>query len=337
MTTPLPAPASPFALRAADVPDTAAEALLHHAVVARADAAIVDLVGPNAVDCMQGLLTNDVAKPGDGAFVYGAVLTPKGMIVSDMWVLRDGTKVSLSVPTQGVPTLREVLEHSVPPRLARTTHRGEAIAILRMAGPKSFDVAVAAGMSVPSVGRAADAIVGDAACTIARPHDAAPFTLELRTDADDVDRVERRLVDAGVRVVPSATLELARILAGWPRLGAEIDGKTLPQEVRYDEINGVSYTKGCYTGQETVARVHFRGHPNRWMAGLLWESPPDMTSGAVEQDGKVRGRVTSVAWLAPMEQYIGLAMVRRDTERTHPVLAAGAPAAVSALPFDLEG
>src|SRR5258708_9948328 len=73
-----------------------------------------------------------------------------------------------------------------------------------------------------------------------------------------------------------AVLELGRILAGWPRLGAEIDQKTLPQEVRYDDINGVSYTKGCYTGQETVSRLHFRGHTNRHLGGLLWQAAPDL-------------------------------------------------------------
>ena len=58
------------------------------------------------------------------------------------------------------------------------------------------------------------------------------------------------------------------------RLGHEIVEKTLVQEVRYDEIGGVSYTKGCYTGQETVARLHFRGHTNRELRGLRWMSAP---------------------------------------------------------------
>ena len=77
-------------------------------------------------------------------------------------------------------------------------------------------------------------------------------------------------------------MQAARILAGWPALGAEIDERTLPQEVRYDEIGGVSYTKGCYTGQETVARLHFRGHPNRELRGLWWRSdePEPLNGGS---------------------------------------------------------
>src|SRR5204863_149594 len=77
------------------------------------------------------------------------------------------------------------------------------------------------------------------------------------------ERLAGRLAAAGAVEAEPAMLELARILAGWPRLGAEVDDKTIPQEVRFDEIGGVSYTKGCYTGQETVARLHFRGHANR--------------------------------------------------------------------------
>ena len=77
-----------------------------------------------------------------------------------------------------------------------------------------------------------------------------------------------RSTGAGATGGTSEDREAARILAGWPRLGAEIEERTLPQEVRYDEIGGVSYTKGCYTGQETVARLHFRGHTNRELRGL---------------------------------------------------------------------
>ena len=89
-----------------------------------------------------------------------------------------------------------------------------------------------------------------------------------------------RLVAAGARPGDEGDHQAARILAGWPALGAEIDGRTLPQEVRYDEIGGVSYTKGCYTGQETVARLHFRGHPNRELRGLWWRSDePEALNG----------------------------------------------------------
>ena len=131
-------------------------------------------------------------------------------------------------------------------------------------------------------------------------------------------------------------MELARILAGWPRLGAEIDDKTLPQEVRFDAINGVSYTKGCYTGQETVARLHFRGHTNKELVGLTWEGTIDPTDPTITQDDRPVGRVTSAAWLSPFQQYVGLGIVRRHTKRDQPVMAASSSADVVRLPFEFQ-
>src|ERR1051325_7798491 len=108
----------------------------------------------------------------------------------------------------------------------------------------------------------------------ARATESAPFALQVTMPVAQRERLVGRLTDAGAIEAEPAMLELARILAGWPRLGAEVDEKTIPQEVRFDEIGGVSYTKGCYTGQETVARLHFRGHANRALRGLLFNSEP---------------------------------------------------------------
>lgn len=128
-------------------------------------------------------------------------------------------------------------------------------------------------------------------------------------------------------------LEVSRILAGWPRLGAEIDDRTLPQEVRYDVLEGVSYTKGCYVGQETVARLHFRGHANRELVGLQWDAAPDPADHRLVQDERERGWVTSIAWWETVARYVGLAKVRREVDRAWPVVAGGVPARVVELPF----
>ena len=161
-----------------------------------------------------------------------------------------------------------------------------------------------------------------------RPHAAAPFALELEVPTADAEAHLARVMESGAAQVEALVLELARILAGWPRLGAEIDQRTLPQEVRYDDISGVSYTKGCYTGQETVARVHFRGHPNRVLAGLVWEGEPQIVTPAIQLAGKDVGRVTSIAWLSTSGGYLGLGLLRREVEPGAVVLAAGARARV---------
>jgi folate-binding protein YgfZ len=180
--------------------------------------------------------------------------------------------------------------------------------------------------------------VAGAAIVAARPRGIAPFALELQVPADHATAVTQVLVQSGARELSAAALQLARILAGWPRLLAEIDQKTLPQEARFDEIDGVSYTKGCYTGQETVARVHFRGHANRGVTGLTWTGTPDFSTAAVvTQDQREIGWVTSAAWIPTLEVFVGLAKVRRETDRDRPVTACGVAARLTPLPFGFAG
>src|SRR5437899_6409950 len=109
-------------------------ALRTGALLARAEAGVVTLTGPGAVTCFQGLLTNDIEKPGDGAFVYGALLTPKGMIVVDGWAARLGSRVRFTVPAEGRERALAILQRSVPPRLARSTDRTADTADLHVAG-----------------------------------------------------------------------------------------------------------------------------------------------------------------------------------------------------------
>jgi folate-binding protein YgfZ len=139
----------------------------------------------------------------------------------------------------------------------------------------------------------------------------------------------------GATLAGPALLEARRIHAGHPRDGAEVDERTLPQEVRLDELGGVSFAKGCYVGQETVARLHFRGHANRRLMGLaLGDVPPASLPVDVSDAARPLGRLTSVAWSEDHGQYLGLAVLRRDVAPdTTVVLAGGATAGVRALPW----
>jgi folate-binding protein YgfZ len=325
---------TPFTVRPFDVPAREAEALLDAAVVTRTNEVVSEIAGPGAVTCMQGLLTNDLEGPGEDAFLYGAVLTPKGMIVCDVWAARAGGLVTITYPPEGRAALAEILERSLPPRLARATERSER-AVLRLAGPTALEVAEKAGLAIPAAGRAARSAFRPSDCHVARPPMGEPFALQLHVAAEEVAIVTDALERAGATSAVPAVLELGRILAGWPRLGAEIDQKTLPQEVRFDENNGVSYTKGCYTGQETVARLHFRGHTNRHLVGLTWQDAPDSAQPEIAQDSKAVGRVSSIGWLAPLDNYIGLGLVRRETDLSRPVTAGGALARAAELPLRL--
>lgn len=336
MTTPSSL-SHPFLLDRGALADAEADAVLDGAGFARADCTAVEVAGPGAVACLQGLLTNDLERSGDGALVYGAVLSPKGMILSDLWALRRGGAVLLLVPADGKAMLDEVLRKTLPPRLARATDLPD-LAVWRLVGPRALELAAHAGIATPEPGGSTANLVAGSAIVAARPRTAGPHALELHVQPEHVPVVTELLTRAGAREVSAAGLELARIIAGWPRLKAEIDQKTLPQEVRYDEIDGVSYTKGCYTGQETVARVHFRGHANRGLVGLSWNGTPDFGSAPeVAQDEREVGWVTSAAWVSPLELFIGLAKVRRETDLARPVTACGVAARLTALPFRIRG
>jgi len=273
------------------------------------DDAVFHLTGPGTIDCLQGVLTNDVAAAGSDALVWGAVLTPKGMIIADLWVRRQGAGALLVVPAIARERVRDVLARSFPPRLTRATDVTGQVAVRWLLG------------GAPAAVDGAD---------LARPAGAAPFAALVL--AADPAAVDARLGHAGWRPAPSSAADAARLLAGWPTLGREIDDRTLPQEVRFDELGGVSYQKGCYTGQETVARLHFRGHTNRSLRGLHFIAGAAPDRREVTHDGRAVGTIGTVGRIA--EVLVALATLRREVAAGQEVRAGDAAATVVDLPFD---
>jgi folate-binding protein YgfZ len=322
-----------FVVGADDLSLTEAEAVLAGAAVAPADLVHLDVAGPAVLQCIQGIHTNDVERAGPAGFVYGATLTPKGMVISDLWVARHNGDCTLYAPAEGKEAVLGVFARHVPPRLARITDRSDTIAVLELVGPEARDVVGRAGIEMPPPGRSTAATPGGVRYRAAAPSHGHPFQLLLSCPREEADALLHLLESNGATVARGGALELARIVAGWPRLGAEIGEKTLPQEIRFDEIDAVSHSKGCYTGQETVARLHFRGHANWKLVGLRWAAPPSFETAAVLTDDKAVGRVTSAAWLPGHQCFIGLAMVRHDVAPDRAVLAGGSAARTVPLPF----
>jgi folate-binding protein YgfZ len=271
--------------------------------------AVFRVEGPGTVDCLQGLLTNDVVKPGSPSLIWGAFLTPKGMIVSDAWIRRDDQGAWVVVPGIARERVHDLLRRSLPPRLARPVDRSGMLAVRRLLGRSS---------AVPG---------GNA---FAHPSGPAPFTALLLSEDPAVD--DARLAAAGWRFAPPRFVDAVRVALGWPALDLEIDERTLPQEVRFDELQAVKYDKGCFTGQETVARVHFRGHVNRTLRGLTWEDGPP-ADREVLHEGRVVGTVRTVMHVGTRR--LALSVLRREVADGETVMAGGAPARVVALPFDL--
>lgn len=272
--------------------------------------AVFHLAGTGVADCLQGVLTNDVIKPGSNSLVWGAVLTPKGMIISDAWVRRRGEEAWVIVPGTARATVQQLFTRSFPPRLARVQDVTDTVAVRWL------------------IGGAPEAL---AEADLVRPQGKAPFTALLLTE--DPVRDEARLANAGWHLVPANRADALKLLEGWPTLGREIDERTLPQEVRFDELEAVRYDKGCYTGQETVARLHFRGHANRTLRGLRWSGEQGPADAVVVTPAREVGTVRTLAKLG--DEWLGLGVLRRELVAGEAVLAGGAPAVVVELPFDV--
>lgn len=300
------------------------------AVVVSIEHALLRVTGPGALQCLQGLLTNDLVKPGPNTISWGALLTPKGMIESDLWCLRHGDDLTLVLPLAGMAPTLATFKRSLPPRLARTQELTESWSSLLVFGATAEASLRETGVfgTLPATGHL---VTSENGAIVARGPAGAPFDFLVIGPDAVIAALDERLGKAGGAMGGPEDAEAARILAGWPALGAEIDDKTLPQEVRFDELGGVSYTKGCYLGQETVARIHFRGHPNRELRGLEWEDSLPLDGRVIEGMGREAGTVRST--LIVGGRRLGLAPIRREVATGELVMAGGRPARVVALPF----
>jgi folate-binding protein YgfZ len=292
-------PAVPI-VRPGEVPDAERRAFEVGAVAVRLEGVRrYRLTGPGRVECLQGLVTCDVEQASEMSHILGALLTNRGMIVALLRITRLASEIIVEAPESGAPGVEETFTKSLPPRLCRWENVTSSTAGLGVYGPGARRAIDLLGLDDGQL------VVAGAVARGARG-------LELLVPAQALQPLLEDLRKAGAILGGPALLEECRILAGIPRLGAEIDDKTLPQEVRLEELGGVSYTKGCYLGQETVARVHFRGHPNRRLAAVALERVPDSLPLVVSHDGKTAGRITSAAWSDQVERCLALAVLRRE-------------------------
>lgn len=289
------------------------------AVFDRSHRGRVQLFGERAAEMVAGLVTNDVAGLAPGQGCYGAALTAKGKIVADVRVFVEEGSVLTDTPPRAAEAWLTMVRKYVNPRLAP---HADATATLRDIGV--FGVNARHVMSsitgVPSPALAALApyahvtvdINGSRAIVACVP-ELGVDGFELILPAEAFPALWQRAVDAGATPAGLEAWEIARVEAGRPEWGIDMDDSTIPQEANFDELHAISYTKGCYVGQETVARVHFRGHVNRHLRGVRADGTEPLPRGATMHDdsgaqvGDVRSAVRS-----PMLGSIALAMVRRE-------------------------
>jgi folate-binding protein YgfZ len=282
--------------------------------------------GPDGAAFLDALLSNDIAglSPGHGA--EATLLTPKGRMLAEVRVLRTSDELLLDCERPGLQALFDALSQFRIGYRTDLHKRTLECALLSLVGPVS-DSAVQQRPPTEEHAHVASLLAGVPVRAIR-----TRLGIDILCEAGAHERVRGALEDAGAVAISEATYECVRIEHGIARFGVEIDETTMPQEAGIHE-RAVSYSKGCYIGQETVARLYWKGKPNRHLRGLRLSTIVD--PGVALRQGELDvGVIASVA-LSPRLGPIGLALARREAEpgALLSVAETDATATVVALPF----
>ena len=267
---------------------------------------VVLVKGPQAVEFLQGQLTNDLEALETDEGCYTALLDRKGHMQADMRVLRLGAgEIWLDTEPEPVePVLRHLRMYSVG-REVEVEEASSSWAVISLIGPAAAEAAGTAPLQGEHAQRRLER-QGIEVLAVA-----TDLGLDLITRIEQAGELRGLLASSGVAEVSEAAAEILRVESGRPRFGREMSSATIPQEAGIDG-RAVSFTKGCYIGQETVARLHYRGKPNRHLRGLRLEAPVSDGEDIALQAREV-GRI-GTAVLSPAHGPIALAVIRREAE-----------------------
>ena len=295
-------------------------------IVDRSERGKLKLSGDEAAEYLQGQLTNEIEALEPDQGTYAALLDRKGHIQADMRVLRlSGGEHWLDLEPAAAEAALKHLRTYMIGRDLEISDVGAEWAITSLIGPAAPSAAGFEGLSREHAQRHRDT---DGIEVLAVATD---LGLDLITRAEQADALRRRLAAADAEEVSAEAAEIVRIESGRPRFGQDFGPDHMPAEAGIVE-RAVNFEKGCYIGQEPVARLHYRGRPNRSLRGLRLSAAAEPGTPLMLADREV-GRVGSVC-LSPAHGPIALAVVRREAETGDTVtLGDGVSAEVSELPF----
>ena len=282
-------------------------------VIRRRDRGVLRLTGSDRVAFLHRMVTNDVAGAGTFGGCQAALCTPKGKMIADLRIHVRADRVILDTERGCVGAARETLERFVITDDVTIEDRTDAVGRIGVHGPRSAGVLAAVGGSAPDAAphRGTGLSFGSGRFLAAATRDLGDVGFELFVEGADADALEAALVEAGAVRFGPETEESLRVEAGTPRFGVDHDADTIPPEA-IDE-RAVSYTKGCYPGQETISRMRHVGHANRRLVPLRIDGAEPPAPGAeVLAGGEARGRITSAAWGPTVGAVVALAWLRRE-------------------------
>jgi tRNA-modifying protein YgfZ len=305
----------------AAITDVDADRLLTQdvALVDRSERGKLALTGAEAKAFLNGQVTNDIEALQPGGGCYAALLTNKGKMLGDLRVIDTGSELWLDTERIALQPLFDTIRRGSVGWQVELHKRTLQQALLSLVGPRAADVVGEVGAEhanrIAQLGGAEALLI------------ATDAGIDVVCSADDAAAVRAAL---DVPEVPAAAAEVVRVEAGRPRYGIDLDDTTIPEEAGLN-ARAVSFTKGCYVGQETVARLHYRGKPNRHLRGLRLSTA--VASGTPLTLGEREvGRLGSTV-VSPRHGPIGLALVRREAAPGDELGAGEATATVVELPF----
>jgi folate-binding protein YgfZ len=292
---------------------------------------LVDATGPDRATFLQGMLTNDVAGLAPGGGCPALLLTIQGRVTADVRVAALDDRLRLDVDVRARDAFVDALEHLLVADDAELAPVAE-VALIGLEGPGAAALVPAVAGLPPWSHVEAD--VGGVGVRVQRASLVRGAGVALHVPAERAGVVWDALAAAGARPCGQRALEGRRVEVGVPRIGVDMGEKTLVLELPVDDA--VSQTKGCYLGQEVVARGTARGHVNRRLAGLLIDGPAPARGAALLADGKEVGQLTTIAHAFGVGGVAALGFVRREHWEPGTVLAVGeggASARVAAWPL----
>lgn len=320
-------------------------------IIERMDLAVIRMWGKDPIRMLNGLITNEVLGMKDDRAVYGAMLTPKGRMITDLRVVLQEVpegapaEIRIDIPRVALDAVTAHLQKYLPPHFARWSVE-EAVTVLGIYGRSSAEVAgiLLGEEPAPDEDAVTRGIYRDVPITAVGTRIAGgepgfdvfvPNEVAAGAWAETIDQT---LALSG-RPLGMEALEVLRVEAGRPRFGVDMTEDTLPAEAFASTgqmERAISFTKGCYTGQEVVVRIAHRGHVNRLLRGVVMTGEAVTESGAAvmrPEDGKEVGRVTSAVESPLARAPVALAYLRREVEPGAVVTVDGRQGKVVKLPF----
>ncbi|MCA1718218.1 MAG: hypothetical protein LC781_15810, partial [Actinobacteria bacterium] len=282
---------------------------------------VLRLTGKDPLGMLNATLTNDVPKDAARG-VYALLLNPKGRIQADLRALKSAGDVLIVTEPEGAAAAKELLGRYAPFSRVKIEALSEADTrwgILGLYGPRAEELLDGLELAEHE---SAEITLGYA--TVLAAGVAVPVPgYDLLGPVDALDAARDHLLRRGAIPASLHTYETARIEAGVPRFGVDITPENFPAEAGVLE-RAVSFEKGCYPGQETVARMHYRGHPNRTLHRLVVEGPPPAPGTEIVQGEKKVGRLTGIAPLPVNGETFALGYLSRNADTQGAFHAGGA-------------